>query len=43
MTYTFGLDYHFDQMLDDWLEDYFTDAENKWELIYDEGEIDDEN
>lgn len=43
MTYTSGLDYHFDQMLDDYLEEYFTDQENQWEGIYDEEEQDDEN
>jgi hypothetical protein len=43
MSYTPGLDAYYDQMLDDWLEDYFTDRENQWEGIYDEEENDDEN
>jgi hypothetical protein len=27
------LDYYYDKLLDDWLEAYYTDAENNWEEI----------
>jgi hypothetical protein len=43
MSYTPGLDYYFDQMLDDHLEDYFTDAEDKWEGIYVDEDYDEDN
>ena len=38
MTYTGGLDYWFDQMLDAHLEEYFEDRENQWEGIDDDQE-----
>lgn len=38
MTYTPGLDYYFDQMLDAYLEEYFEDRENQWEGIDDDQE-----
>lgn len=38
MTYSAGLDYYFDQMLDAHLEEYFEDRENQWEGIDDDQE-----
>jgi len=37
-----GLDAYFDRMLDTYLEDYFTDAEDERDGIYDEDNNDDD-
>lgn len=42
MSDTPGLDYHFDRMLDDYLEEYFEDRENQWEGLDDDDDEDEQ-